>query len=85
MKYLSYNLSKLEMLLTNRLETIDDYLIADGGVPRCLKIIKFRQLAYIKIFLFFVYFCFHAYNEQRKNIKLRFFYLKKMIKIGFHE
>lgn len=73
------------MLMTNRLGTIDDYLIADDGVHRCLKIIKFRQLVYIELFLFFVYYCLHTFYEQKKNIKIRFFYLKKMIKVGFHE
>lgn len=76
-KHLSYNLSELEMLLTTRLEAIDDYLIADDDVPRCLKLLKFSQLVYIMLFLFFVYFCFHAYYEQRINIKLRFYLFEK--------
>lgn len=79
-------LSNLEILVQDILGTFNDYLIIDNKYKcKTLKIQKFRLYMYCKIMLLYIYYAFYLYYEEKENIHLSLFYLKKLIAIIFCE
>lgn len=84
--YLLSMLSDFEKLITDTLGKFNDYLVViEQDNYDFLKIQKFKLLLYSKLMLLYIYYGLYLYYEKQSNIRLSFFYLKKLVSVMFYE
>ncbi|ODV65411.1 hypothetical protein HYPBUDRAFT_7602 [Hyphopichia burtonii NRRL Y-1933] len=76
-------LSELELLVAKRLGKVEDYINSERG--NYTKIINFKTYFQVKSFIASIYQFFHLHFEQRGDIPLLFFFLKKVLSISSKE